>query len=342
MEAKPYIQHDPIVGYIYRPGISLDLQGPEERYYRLAINLDGLRSDKRYSFSKPAGTFRILAFGDSYCAGQYLNNQERFSERMEALCPGLEVLNFGLEGTGTDQQLLMFEHYGLKYDFDLVMVCPFIENIRRNLANYRVALDPGTKQQVLVPKPRFELIEGHLKLRGVPIPARKIPFEEASKDLWAQTDFAGSAAHPSLQAQMKSLANGILSALRLKNTIYRMIPREPFPEYKNPSSSSWLLMSAILRRFKELSGSRPLVVAPLVYDSYLYHRMASHYIRRFHSLEENPGIYFVNALPYFRHLTGAEIKKCFLSNDCHYSPFAHRILADALLAELNRLKLLPR
>ena len=340
VDSKPYIQHDPKVGYIYRPETCLDLRDPSGRPYRLTINRDGLRSNKRYSLRKPAGKFRILAFGDSYCAGQYLNNEERFSERMEELCPSLEVLNFGLEGTGTDQQLLLFEQYGMRYDFDLVMVCPFIENIRRNRASYRTALDPVSGRRVLVPKPRFEIVEGHLKLQGVPVPARKIALEDAGPDLLAQTDAGGSNGASSMVARFKSAANNILSMLRLKGILYQVIPHEPFLEYKSVSSRDWLLMVAILKRFKELAGPRPLVVAPLVYDSYMRYRMACNYIKRFTELEKNARVHFINVLPYFRRLSRQEIDNCFLSGDCHYSPFGHQILARAIATELHRLRLL--
>ena len=341
MDTKPYIQHNPKVGYIYSPDTCLDLHDPEGKSYRLTINQDGLRSNKRYSLSKPPHTFRILAFGDSYCAGQYLNNNDRFSEQMEKLCPGLEVLNFGLEGTGTDQQLLLFEHYGMRYDFDLVMVCPFIENIRRNMASYRVALDPITGQLVLVPKPRFELVGDHLETLGVPVPAQKIPFKEAGPDLLAQTDFGGSNHNPSALGRIKDAANKILVLSGLKNVIYRTIPHEPFPEYKNPSSPAWLLMAAILKHFKELARAKPLVIVPLVYVSYMYYSMASHYIDRFRSLEENDGVYFIDTLPYFRRLLSHEIDRCFLANDCHYSFLGHGILARALVAELKSRNLIP-
>ena len=94
MLAKTYIEYDDIVGYRYRPDTSLDLASPAGGRYRIAVNSEGLKSDRRYSFSKPPGVFRILVFGDSFCAGQYLNNRDRFTEQMERLHPPFSTFNF--------------------------------------------------------------------------------------------------------------------------------------------------------------------------------------------------------------------------------------------------------
>ena len=55
-------------------------------------------------------------------AGQFTSNDQRFSELLERRVPGLEVLNLALEGTGTDQQLLIYENVGSLYEHDAVVV----------------------------------------------------------------------------------------------------------------------------------------------------------------------------------------------------------------------------
>ena len=39
---------------------------------------------------------------------------------------------------------------------------PFLQNIRRNMVEARVSIDPKTLAKVLAPKPRFELKNGQL------------------------------------------------------------------------------------------------------------------------------------------------------------------------------------
>src|SRR4029453_5489603 len=115
----------------------------------------GVRSDREYSFAKPAGVQRLIVCGDSMAAGQFVSNAHRFSELLERRIPGLEVLNLALEGSGTDQQLLLYERVGLQYEHDAVMLLPFLQNVRRNMVEAREAVDPKTGRPVLRGKPRF-------------------------------------------------------------------------------------------------------------------------------------------------------------------------------------------
>ncbi len=137
LDTKPYVQHHPIIGYTYIPNAVQTLAAPSGGRYTIRINSAGIRSDREYSPAKPRGTFRILVFGDSMSAGQFISNENRFSELLERKIPNSEVLNFSLEGSGTDQQLLLFEHFGKQYEFDLVMLFPFVQNIYRNMVDAR-------------------------------------------------------------------------------------------------------------------------------------------------------------------------------------------------------------
>src|SRR5262249_54872033 len=145
------------------------LSRPGGGTYHLQTNSQGIRSSREYTFNKPPGTTRIVLCGDSMSAGQFVSNEQRMSEQLERRVPGLEVVNLSLEGSGTDQQLLLYENVGLQYDHDLVILMPFLSNLRRNMVTAREGFDAkGSK--VLRGKPRFELLEGRLELRNVPVP----------------------------------------------------------------------------------------------------------------------------------------------------------------------------
>src|SRR6185436_4284600 len=102
-----------------------------------------------YSFEKPKGVHRIIVCGDSMAAGQFVSNAHRFSELLERRIPNLEVINLGLEGSGTDQQVLLYEHVGLRYEHDLVVLMPFLQNLRRNMVEARAGTYPKTGRQVM-------------------------------------------------------------------------------------------------------------------------------------------------------------------------------------------------
>ncbi len=329
LDTKPYVEYHSLFGYRYIPGADMELPRPGGGSYHILVNSQGIRSDREYQFQKPPGVQRIVVCGDSMVAGQFISNANRFSELMERRLPKLEVLNLALEGSGTDQQLLLYEHVGLQYEHDLVLLLPFLQNIRRNMVEAREAIDPKTGQIILRAKPRYELVEGKLVLRNTPVP----------KEVSARAiEESGGTDAPHWLRAMLSAAPG---AALFKRALSALAPWEPFPEYGDPHGKEWQLMAALIRRFKELAGNRPLVLAPTIYASYVRFRMARNYWDRYASLAAPPGIHVIDLLPYFRRL-GADALRCFqLPHDMHLSAYGHLVVAEALQEELVRRGLLP-
>jgi len=332
LDTKPYVQHHPTFGYHYIPGMSMRLQRPGGGYYRIQINAAGVRSDREYTAAKPPHVTRIIVCGDSMSAGQFIDNVDRFSELLERRIPNLEVINLSLEGSGTDQQLLLYEHLGMTFEHDIVLLLPFLQNLRRNLVEARDAVDPRTRQMVLRPKPRFELVDGELILRNVPVPAT-MPADRAAER-------ATETPNPGL-ARLKTRIAGLPGAAVWRRAIQQVIPWEPFPEYRQPTHPAWQLMSALIRRFKERAGARPLVVAPTFYSNYVRLRMGRAYWKRFSSLASVPGVYPVDLLPYFCQGTVADRMRAFQEPfDMHFSSIGHQLLAEAIEQELRSRRLL--
>lgn len=335
IDTKPYVEHDPLIGHRYTPNTRHTLPRPGGGDYELVINAAGIRSTREYEKRKPPGVLRMLVFGDSYAAGQFVSNDQRFSELLERRVPNLEVINFGLEGTGTDQQLLLYEKMTSEFEHDLVVVLPFLQNIRRNMVEARIARDPKSLEEVLRPKPRFELVNGTLVLHNVPVPNATVVVNPGDAESIKNTDEDRSSLN-----RLKAMLSRMTAGKVLKKILFRLKPWEPFPEYKNPSSPEWRLMEAILRRFKVAAGARPLVIVPVFYDSYVRFRMARNYWERFHSLE-GPGTYVIDLLPHLRRV-GSEASRCFHEPyDCHFSSYGHLVVAEALIMELSRCRLLP-
>lgn len=324
-DTKPYVEPDPLIGYRYIAGTRMDLPRPGGGSYQFAVNGDGIRSDRDYPAERPPGVTRIIVLGDSMAAGQFVSNNQRFSELLERGRRGLEVMNLALEGSGTDQQVLLYEHVGLRYEHDLVLLLPFLQNIRRNLANAREAVDPKTGAIVWRPKPRFELQGDQLILQ---------PLSAAPATVVTDTP-------PSTTVRIKNAISRMPGADALKKAGYAMMPWEPFPEYRDPNSAGWRLMTAIVARLKALAGPRPVVVAPVFYSNYVRYRMATNYWDRFSSLASIPGVHPIDVLPHFKKL-GADAVRCFQDPyDMHFSADGHLVLADAVDAELTSRGLLP-
>ncbi len=345
VDAKPYIAHDPRIGYLYVPNSKMTLGVPGGGTYTITINSAGIRSCREYSREKPAGVKRrILVLGDSFTAGQYVSNEHRFTEHLERrLGPGTEVINFGLEGTGTDQQVLIYEHIARQYEHDLVILLPFLQNIRRNMVDARESFDPRTLEKIWLPKPRFRLGPGgELELTGVPVPDKRltaVDVGETADGAAAGGSGVATDTDTSLATRLKSAVRSAPGVKRLKQVLFKFKPHEPFPEYADANSEAWRLQAAIIRRLHADAAPRPLVVVPVFYASYVMYRMATNYLDRFRSLE-SPTLHVIDVQPHFAR-QGDEAVRCFLEpHDSHFSPHGNLVLAEALQDELTKRGLL--
>src|SRR5262245_18306145 len=244
LDGKPYVQHDPRIGYSYIPNVNQLLPRPGGGRYHFQTNSRGIRSCREYAFTKPSGITRIILCGDSMSAGQFVSNEQRISEQLERRVAGLEVINLSLEGSGTDQQLLLYESVGLQYEHDLVILMPFLSNLRRNMVAAREALDAKTGSKVLRGKPRFELLNGRLELRNIPVPTEVLRSANGTETIITDTPATFS-------SRFKTKLNAVPGISLLKKLLYFVLPWEPFPEFRSAKSPEWQLMEAIIRRFKE-------------------------------------------------------------------------------------------
>jgi hypothetical protein len=105
----------------------------------IEINRYGFRHGRRQP-EKPPNTFRVAVLGDSFIEAFQVPDEKTFCGALERelndrATPGggrVEVLNFGVSGYGTAQELLMFRHYAGDYQPDLVLLAFFAGNDLRN------------------------------------------------------------------------------------------------------------------------------------------------------------------------------------------------------------------
>lgn len=114
-------------GFSLQPGVAGHYQREGESDVR--INSDGLR-DREHAKPKPADTVRIAVLGDSFSEAMHVPMEQTFwslLERQLQECnafPGkkIEVINFGVSGYGTAQELLTLRQKVWDYSPDVVLL----------------------------------------------------------------------------------------------------------------------------------------------------------------------------------------------------------------------------
>jgi hypothetical protein len=118
----------PTRGWTNRPDATW-LSKSREFDQTVRTNSRGLR-DVEHDLEPQPGVHRILVLGDSFMAAEEVEFEECVSGRLGARLAerGVEVINSGVRGYGTAQELLFLEEEGLAYKPDLVVVAVFLGN----------------------------------------------------------------------------------------------------------------------------------------------------------------------------------------------------------------------
>jgi lysophospholipase L1-like esterase len=146
------VQHvrDPTLGYVPRPGYATA---------DVHIDSDGLR----VTSAAPPGP-RILALGDSYTYGEEVKDAETWPAHLQQLLKE-RVLNAGVAGYGFDQTVLRAEKLVPALRPSAVVVSFIADDLRRTESARLWSAD----------KPYFDIADGKLVLRNVPVPPRTDP-----------------------------------------------------------------------------------------------------------------------------------------------------------------------
>jgi len=160
------------------------------------IMTNGIRDEKSYTFEKPAGVVRMLAFGDSFTYCDEVANTNTWEKYLND-SGSIQVLNFGVPGYGLDQAYLRYLKEARQYKTDYVLIGYMVENINRHVNTFRYFYSPVVWYYS---KPRFYLENGKLKLlenyfktpeeiRKLVDNPKKVIAELGKKDFFYQTRF---------------------------------------------------------------------------------------------------------------------------------------------------------
>lgn len=131
------LQADPYTGMSMRPGLAMPMYLENE--VTVYTNTAGLH-DHEHSKQKPPNTYRVAVLGDSFAEALQVPIEKTFSSVLQRELAGcselkgknVEVINFGISGYGTAQELQMLRHYAWDYSPDLVLLAFFTGNDVQN------------------------------------------------------------------------------------------------------------------------------------------------------------------------------------------------------------------
>ncbi len=148
---------DPDTGWGNKRAAHLTTSTPDGGRVHFDFNAFGLRESDQVQPTKPAGVRRVIALGDSFTLGRYVEQKDLFLDRLEAMFDEVQIVNTGSEGFATDQEVAWLLAHGAEWKPDLVLLFPYENDL------YWC----GEEDYTGYAKPRFEP-SGELEERELP------------------------------------------------------------------------------------------------------------------------------------------------------------------------------
>ncbi len=311
--------YDPDIGYRFVPHLKTRVATPDGGYL-IRTNALGFRNDREFDPAS-TGKRRVLVFGDSFTAGDNVSNGKRYSDVLEELLPDVEVHNFGLPGTGTDQQYLAYCKFAQEADCDLIVIAVLVENIRRVTSAYRTSEGESGATEFIA-KPYFQLDGGKLVRYNDPVPRERV--DQAALESEAAVDRGGR--FPELRRLVRTLG--------LQGVVQQLTRYQPTPEYNTPDDPAWQLLRAILLAWRSVID-KPVVLMPLPLYQHVEHTAdPSAYRARFSEIAADGDFVLHDPLDDLWRYNAGERRDFRFKTDVHLTPAGHRAVAASLAARI--------
>jgi hypothetical protein len=291
---------DRLLGWRPRAGVRTRGVLPGSYDVDVTTNAHGLRGSTEVMRDKSAGVSRVAVFGCSQTFGTGVSDEETYSARLDAALPNVQVLNFGVQGYGTDQMLLYWKAEGASFAPDVVILAFAYYHTGRNVSRFR-----------FYAKPRFELQDdGGLQLVGVPVPS--------PESILRTVDLPRTLPLADRSVLLRWTWLRILRDRRARDFV--------------PGTAAWRLTTALIKRFAASvqAGGAQLILVHIEEDgagvdealAKLADEIGSRFVSVGQALEA-------------RHLSGSQLR---LRGDPHWNAEGHRLIADVLSSYVRESK----
>jgi len=300
----------------------------------LVINSDGM-VDREYPLAKPAGTLRIALLGDSFAASEYLPVDEKFEGLLERdlsreLGKPVEILNFGISGGETWDQLQIFHLKAIKYRPDLVLLSLYWGNdITDNIGQLRAGNSNPLREEYVVPLAK--------RVREI----RK----NFNKSLWNHS-LLYQLVHEGYGNLERSIKRRFQPPYlrqmdrRVANVDGKALPAVTPPGVDTGSddddlffweSAGWEITRKLILKLKaevETAGAR-LVVMHFPSEGLVLSGIPLPH-KEFDAFLDDNGIPHVSLFHDYYSLDAAALQRHFIPGDGHWTPYGHRYVARRL------------
>lgn len=207
-------------------------------------NAQGIRADRDFPLERRGELSRIVLLGDSFIWGEDVSNDETFATVLEDLLGDSEVINLGVHGYGTDQQLLRLRLEGFPFEPDVVLLGFYDQDLYRNVLRFRDYA-----------KPRFKVQGDDLSLENTPVPR---PEEVLAREQRLPRSFLWVVARRVFRKALLPWGRGLedSEAWEVTRVIFNAAKRET-----EASGGEFVLVYIPYADFREPSPVEPLVTA---------------------------------------------------------------------------------
>jgi len=312
------------------------------------VNSDGLR-DREYSVAKPAGIRRILVLGDDVVQGYGVAAEDSLPKRLEATYQAnghsVEVLNFGVSGYDTQQEIEFFKTKGIKYRPDIVVVTYVLNDNRyasqelRDLSDFKFLAAPKATSANLFKRGAASLLHSSRFLQFLGAQwhiERKLPslrdyprlIEYVEEKNLLERDLSDSK-YAQLENQIQVRAEQIgTSPDALKFSIHALGFRPTHAIYQSHWNASYQALTRLKVLSDEYSFHVVVTVLPIIYQMDRYPLKPAHdfFRKKFESL----GFQTVDLLEICKHLYGVYGYSAVSPDGIHLTPIAVKKVAGYL------------
>lgn len=350
-----YLVRDQALGHFHVPNFDGWIKAKEFTTH-VKISPLGLR-DRRTTYAKPPGTFRVLFLGDSFVEAVQVEQWEGVSEKLEALLNQdaprpVEVINGGVAAYGTGQELLLLEQEGVKYQPDLVVLLFFVGNDVTN-NNYRLELWDSNLKLAL--KPYWDVDrQGNLRMIPGPPPNPPGGFTQRMRNCCLLYNVIETGVFNKLEQNYPREQLEAIGGLR--TPLRGLYDTEPDDEW----GRAWRISEALLTQIRDKSTEigAPLVIAggpewrTLEPDTWRQEvasaRLESGRLTisaptdQVGAIAGRLGVPYIDLLPTLQQAKASGGGPFYFDFDKHWNPAGHTVAAQAIADSLARLGLLGR